>query len=80
MRETRREMVRKELKPTYFELPLPSTGCMWSKRNSQQQPGEDDFERRRRRLVKLILIHGVKSDLNRQLVPVRSEWGWIRNL
>jgi len=56
LRETRREMGRRELKPTYLELPPLPKGCIWSKRSSQEQPGQDYFKRRRRRLVKLILI------------------------
>ena len=77
MRDTRREMVRRELKPTYLKLPPLSKGCIWSKRSSQGQPGHDYFERRRRQLVKLILIQGVKSDLNRHLARVRGATGAI---
>ena len=73
MRETCIEMGKRELKQTYFELPPLSKGCIWSKRSSLEQPGQDYFERRRRRLVKLILIQGVKSDLNRQQAPVEKQ-------
>ena len=38
--------------------------CQKRKRSSQEQPGHDYFERRRR-LVKLILIQEVKCNLNR---------------
>ena len=66
MRETKRKTDRLELKPTYLELPPLSIGCNRSKRSSQEQASKDYLERRRRRrLVKLIQIQGVKSDLNR---------------
>ena len=52
------------MKPTYLKLLPLSKGCIWSKRSSQEQTGQDYFDRKRR-LVKLILIQRVKSDLNR---------------
>ena len=79
MRNPRRETGNRELKPKYLELPPLSKGCIRSKRSSQEQPGIEYFEKRRRQLVKLILIKGVKSDLNRQLAAVRGDWGCIRD-
>jgi hypothetical protein len=67
LRETRREMGRRELKPTYLELPPLSKGAKETPRSSQQ-----DYFERRLWLVKLILIKGVKSDQNRQLAPVKG--------
>jgi hypothetical protein len=80
LRETRRGTGRRELKSTYLDLPPLSIGYIWRKISSRKQPGEDYFERRRRRLVKLILIQGVKSDLNRQLAPVRGPLGLDQGL
>ena len=80
MRETCREMGRRELKLTYLELPPLLKGCIWRKRSSQEQPGQDYFERRRKQLVKLILIQGVNSNLNRQLAPVRERLGLNQGL
>ena len=69
------------MNPIYLELPPLSKGCIRSKKSSQEQPGQDYFERRRRRrLVKLILIQGVKSDLSRQLASVRGRLGLDQGL
>ena len=57
-----------------------SKGCICSKRSSPEQPGQDYFERNRKRLVTLMLIQGVNSDLNRQLAPVRERQGLDRRL
>ena len=74
MRKTRREMGRRELKPTYLELP-PLSKRLHLDQKKLSGAVRTRLLREKRRLAKLILIKGVISDLNRQLASVRGATG-----